>query len=163
MASIATMFSASQLSEQQKQALTGWAAGGASIADLQRRLKEEFGLGVTYMEARLMVLDLGIEIQTPPEQQKPKATEPAGEEDDDDDDPPAAAAGRVHVSVDQLALPGALVSGKVRFSDGQSAVWMVDQFGRPALDPDTAGYRPPPEDNADFQRQLSTVLRRQGF
>ncbi len=163
MASIATMFSASQLSEQQKQALAGWAAEGASIADLQRRLKEEFDLGVTYMEARLMVLDLGIQIQQAPEQEKPKAPEPAGEDDDEDDDAPAAAAGRVHVSVDQLALPGALVSGKVRFSDGQSAVWMVDQFGRPALDPDTAGYRPPPEDIAEFQRQLSTVLRRQGF
>ena len=155
--SIDPVISARQLTDEQKQALADWAAAGASIAELQQQLKQQFGLGCTYMEARLLVLDLGIEILEPPhEEANPAPAEGVPS-------PPPAAAAAVSVTIDELALPGALVSGKVRFSDGQSGVWMLDQFGRPTLDPDTAGYRPTQEDIAEFQRQLTTLLQRQGF
>ena len=67
------MFSASKLSEDQKSALHRWAADGASIADLQKRLKDEFDIGITYMDARFLVLDLGIELlEAPKEEKKPE-------------------------------------------------------------------------------------------
>ncbi|MEI7954750.1 MAG: hypothetical protein WCJ66_06235, partial [Verrucomicrobiota bacterium] len=44
------MFSASQLTTEQKASLVEWAGEGATMSDLQRRLKEEFQLGITYME-----------------------------------------------------------------------------------------------------------------
>jgi len=147
------MFSASKLSEEQKSALHRWAADGASIADLQKRLKDEFDIGITYMDARFMVLDLGIELkEAPPEEKKPEeeAAKPVP-------------TGTVEVTMDGLALPGALISGKVTFSDGETAVWMLDHHGRPGLDPDRAGYRPTQEDVIDFQKQLSEMVRRKGY
>ncbi len=148
------MFSASKLTEDQKAALHRWAGEGASIADLQRRLKEEFGIGITYMDARFLVLDLGVELQEAPKEEKKP------EEDALSKPLPT---GAVSVTVDNLALPGALVSGKVTFSDGETGIWMLDQYGRPGLDPDTPGYRPQQEDIIEFQKQLSELVRKQGY
>ena len=71
--------------------------------------------------------------------------------------------GVVTVTMDSLALPGALVSGKVSFSDGETAIWMLDQYGRPGLDADTPGYRPSPEDIVEFQKQLAELVRKTGY
>ncbi|TAE75230.1 MAG: hypothetical protein EAZ84_09725 [Verrucomicrobia bacterium] len=149
------MFSASKLSDDQKSALHAWAAEGASIADLQKRLKDQFGIAITYMDARFMVLDLGIELQDAPKESAAVIPEVV----------PAkpVPTGVVEVTMDSLALPGALISGKVSFSDGETAIWMLDQYGRPGLDPDTVGYRPSPEDIADFQKQLSELVRAKGI
>lgn len=148
------MFSASKLSDEQKSALHAWAAEGASIADLQKRLKEEFNLSITYMDARFLVLDLGIELKdSPKEEAKPDDAAPAK----------PVPTGVVTVTMDSLALPGALVSGKVTFSDGETAIWMLDQYGRPGLDADTPGYRPSQEDIVEFQKQLSELVRKSGY
>ena len=146
------MFSASQLTTEQKAALVQWASEGATMSDLQRRLKEEFGIGITYMDTRMLVLDLGLVLLEAP---KPVEIKPV----------PAAPVptGAVSVTMDHLALPGALVSGKVTFSDGETGVWMLDQSGRPGLDPDTAGYRPTQEDIMAFQQQLRTLIQRSGL
>lgn len=119
------------------------------MSDLQRRLKEEFGIGITYMDTRMLVLDLGLELVEPPKPAAIKA-EPA---------PAPVPTGAVSVTMDHLALPGAMVSGRVTFSDGETGVWMVDQSGRPGLDPDTAGYRPTQEDIIAFQNQLRALLQ----
>ncbi|MCW1921396.1 hypothetical protein OKA05_02460 [Luteolibacter arcticus] len=145
------MFSASKLSEDQKSALHQWAAEGASIADLQKRLKDDFDIGITYMDARFLVLDLGIELLEAPKDEKPEEA------------PKPVPTGTVEVTMDGLALPGALVSGKVTFSDGESAIWMLDHHGRPGLDPDRAGYRPSQEDVINFQKQLSDLVRNKGY
>jgi hypothetical protein len=145
------MFSAKQLSTEQVASLHQWAAEGASMYDLQRRLKEEFGISLTYMDTRFMVLDLGINL-----------VEAAVEEPKLEEKPVPTPTGKVSVTMDTLALPGALVSGKVEFSDGETAVWMLDQSGRPGLDPDTAGYRPSQPDIVEFQKQLRTLLESSG-
>ncbi len=67
------------------------------------------------------------------------------------------------MNVDQLARPGAVVSGKVTFSDGIQAEWFFDQTGRLGLVPQQAGYRPPAADLQQFQRALETELSRMGF
>ena len=167
------MFSASKLSDDQKDALKAWAAEGDSIADLQKRLKEEFDIGITYMDARFLVLDLNIEIKQ--EQPEPEKTEdpepgPAGEPVDAEAEvvggeptPEAPAGTNVSVSLDSITRPGALVSGKVTFTDGETAEWMLDQYGRPGLDPATEGYRPTEADVQAFQVKLSSLLREQGY
>lgn len=124
------------------------------MPDLQRRLKEEYGIGITYMDTRMLVLDLGITLL---EVEKPVA-KPA-----DTVVPPPVPTGTVTVTMDHIALPGAMVSGKVTFSDGETGVWMLDQHGRPALDPDTAGYRPGKEDIMEFQTQLRELIRKSGL
>jgi len=71
--------------------------------------------------------------------------------------------GGVSVSVDQLARPGAVVSGKVTFSDGNNADWYFDQTGRLGLVPQQPGYRPPPADLQQFQAALDGELSKMGF
>jgi hypothetical protein len=122
------------------------------MSDLQRRLKEEYGIGITYMDTRMLVLDLGITLLEAP---KPVEAPPPAT--------PAVPTGEVSVTMDHLALPGTLVSGKVTFSDGETGVWMLDQTGRPGLDPDTPGYRPTQEDIIEFQHQLRTLIQKSGL
>lgn len=123
------------------------------MSDLQRHIKEEFGHSLTYMDTRFLILDLGIELI---EEAKPVVKE-------EELKPAPVPTGEVSVTMDTLTLPGALVSGKVTFSDGETAVWMLDQTGRPGLDPDTPGYRPSQEDIIDFQQQLRSLLQKGGF
>lgn len=147
------MFSASKLTPDQVAALKQRAAEGASMPDLQQLLKEEFGISITYMDTRFLVLDLGIELIEAPKEEPKK----------DEEKPVPVPTGTVEVTMDSLALPGALVSGKVTFSDGESAIWMLDQTGRPGLDPDTPGYRPSQQDIMEFQTQLRSLLQRSGY
>ena len=119
--------------------------------DLQRRVKEEFDISLTSMDTRFLVLDLGINL-----------VEVAVEEPKIEEKPKPTPTGMVSVTMDTLALPGALVSGKVEFSDGETAIWMLDQSGRPGLDPDTAGYRPSQPDVMEFQKQLRALLESSG-
>lgn len=122
------------------------------MSDIQRQLKEEFGHTLTYMDTRFLVLDLGIELLEEPKVEEKKEEKPA-----------PVPTGMVTVTMDTLTLPGSLVSGKVTFKDGETAVWMIDQSGRPGLDPDTIGYRPSQEDLLTFQMQLQALMRKNGM
>jgi len=168
------------LDEAQKQKVVAWIAEGLKLSDLQRRLSSELGVSMTYMEVRLLVDDLKL---TPHAPEPPKVAElgnpkgpaaPAGRgsaipEEDESSQPDEAMEGtapagrRISVSVDQLARPGALVSGKVTFSDGKSAQWYLDQSGRLGLIPQEAGYKPAASDVQAFQLELQDELARLGF
>lgn len=162
------MFQSKDLDEQQVASLRQWTEEGDQLADLQRKLKDEYSLNVTYMDMRFVVLDLGLEIQSI-EEPEPEA-EPEEQVGDDEAAMAAMAAGEapmagglggpgaVAVTLDQIATPGAMVSGRVTFSDGEKGRWMIDQMGRPSLDPDTAGYQPTREDLMSFQTELRSVL-----
>ncbi len=146
------MFSASQLTPEQIASLHQQAAAGVSMSDLQRHLKDEFGFSLTYMDTRFLILDLGIQLIEEPKVEAKAEVKPA-----------PIPTGKVTATMDTLTLPGALVSGKVTFSDGETAIWMLDQAGRPGLDPDTAGYRPTQEDIAEFQIQLRALIQKSGL
>jgi hypothetical protein len=85
--------------------------------------------------------------------------------EEDVDDLPAAGAGNVKVEVDKVTLlPGALASGTVAFSDGVTAKWVVDQYGRPGFtEVSKPGYRPSPADGQAFMQELSLALQKRGF
>ncbi len=100
--------------------------------------------------------------------------EPAEPEITDDDLPPEEDAldalppeggSSVSVSVDKVTLiPGALASGSVTFSDGVTAKWIVDQYGRPGFtEVSQPGYRPTPADGQAFMQELSLSLQKRGF
>jgi hypothetical protein len=84
-------------------------------------------------------------------------------EDEFDDSP--APGSQVSVTVDEVTLiPGALASGNVTFSDGVTAKWLVDQYGRPGFsEVSTPGYRPSPGDAQAFMQELSRALQKRGF
>lgn len=165
------------LSSDQKSLIARWAAEGATLNTIQARLKEECGISLTYLEARMLMVDLGIKLADKPKEPEPApppAAAPATDESagaealgDAFDDEPAAdsavsvsggAAGKVTVTVDELAAPGTMVSGKVTFSDGKTASWYLDQMGRLGLRAAEPGYQPPPADIPAFQEQLHRLL-----
>jgi hypothetical protein len=153
------------LSEEQRQHVTTWIAGGARLAEVQSRLNQEFGIKLTYMETRFLVDDLKLTPKDPepPKTEKPAAPEPkkAGEEKKSPAEPPAP--GGVSLNVDQIARPGALASGKVTFSDGQKAEWYLDQMGRLGVIPGQQGYKPSAADVQEFQVALQDQLQRMGL
>lgn len=155
------MFQSKDLSEEQIEKLRQWTAEGEQLADLQRKMKEEFSLNVTYMDMRFVVLDLGLEIQS---EEEPEPEEPAEQADDSAVAPEAlgGGAGEVSITVDNIAVPGAMVSGGVNFSDGERGRWMIDEMGRPSLDPDTVGYQPTRDDLVAFQNELRKALSEEG-
>ena len=61
--------------------------------------------------------------------------------------------------MDTITKPHALASGKVTFSDGETADWMLDQTGRLGLNPSQPGYRPSEADIMSFQRELQRVAQ----
>jgi len=169
------------LNDTQRQQVAAWLAGGAKLSDVQNRLAAEFGLHLTYMEVRLLVDDLKLmpkDPESPPgPAQQPSAPvgntrgvgpqEELAEEFPTEEGPEVPGAppetARVKVSVDQLARPGALVSGQVTFSDGQQAAWYLDQLGRLGVIPKQQGYKPSSRDIQEFQLALHDELARQGF
>lgn len=48
-----------QFTQEQKAEIAAWVEDGASLAEVQRRIRGEFGVQLTYMEVRLLVLDIG--------------------------------------------------------------------------------------------------------
>ena len=154
-----------QLTDDQKREVAAWISNGAKLSEVQQRLGEEFGIRLTYMEARFLIDDLKL---VPQEKVQPVETKPTPPEAAVATNPteaaiPAAKAGGVCVDVDSIMRPGALVSGRVTFSDGVSADWSLDQQGRFSMMPSQEGYRPTQADLAEFRKALEKELARQGL
>ncbi len=161
-----------KLDEPRRLAVATWIAEGAKLAEIQNRLAAEFGLKLTYMEARFLVDDLKL---TPKDPEPPKvaapapaAAQPLKTQPVPADEIPAAEevlppASKVAVTVDQITRPGALISGKVTFSDGQLADWYLDQTGRLGVVPNVAGYKPAAADVQDFQLALQREVANLGY
>lgn len=160
------------LNEAQQQTVTSWVADGLKISEVQKRLAAELGVRLTYMEVRLLVDDLKLKLKDPevPKPAAPVAAPTAAPNQPVESPvatstplPPGAAAGNVSLSVDQLARPGALVSGKVTFSDGMNADWYLDQSGRLGVVPQQQGYKPSAADVQQFQLALEREMTKMGL
>jgi hypothetical protein len=164
-----------ELTNDQRKAVQQWVAEGASLFDVQKRLKTDFDISMTYMEARFLVLDLGVKVKDKPEPRKPAPPAPPVADDEADLDAVEAAGGvgplaskaagasSVSVTLDRVVQAGAVVSGQVTFSDGTHAKWLLDQQGRLGIDGAVPGYRPSQQDIAEFQNQLRSLLQARGY
>jgi len=150
------------LDDAQKKKVSEWIAQGLKLSEIQSRLASELSAKLTYMEVRFLVDDLKL---TPKDPEPPKVVEPPITPVAPTPPPatPILGGSAVSVSVDKLAKLGAVVSGSVTFSDGNSAVWHIDQTGRLGLVPQTEGYRPPAADVQQFQTLLEAELSKLGF
>lgn len=200
------------LTPEQKAAVSDWIAAGDNLSSVQKKLREQFSVSMTYMDVRFLVDDLNLNLKDPaPKADANDVTKPvppsgsrapgsasarrqpaapaAGETGDDfppaenaalpgddadadaeafGDDAdalPADEAGNVTVDVDKVTLnPGAIASGSVTFSDGVTAKWIVDTYGRPGFtEVSQPGYRPKPEDAQAFMQELSLQLQKRGY
>ena len=157
-----------ELSDTQKSAVTQWIQEGSSLADVQRSLREDFEISITYMDVRFLVDDLDIAVAEeepePPELSEVETVEDATAEPAEAELVDEGGNGAVTVDVDAIMRPGSLVSGTVVFSDGVSLGWQLSAAGQLGLIPgDDPEYRPNPEDVRSFQSQLEEVLRKKGF
>lgn len=165
------------LDDAQKQTVRQWIDDGMKVAEIQDKLVEAFDIKMTYMEVRFLVDDLGVIPKDPEPEQKTEdepaaedtALSPSPQQDQQQDmgelmdEGAPTPGGKVSISIDQIARPGMLVSGKVTFSDSQSASWYLDQMGQLGLAPEVEGYKPSQQDLMEFQMALQSELSRKGF
>ena len=154
-----------KLDEAQRLTVAKWIADGAKLSEIQNRLAAEFGVKLTYMEARFLVDDLKL---TPKDPEPPKVVAPPAAAATaapltTQPIPPAPVGGNVTVTVDQITKPGTMISGKVAFSDGQLAEWYLDQTGRLGVVPKQVGYKPTAEDVKEFQLALQQEIAKLGY
>jgi len=158
------------LEDSQKKQIAAWIADGLKLSEIQKRIETEFGLRLTYMEARFLLDDLALAPKDPEPAQpavKDEAPLDAGvaEEGMPSAEPsePGLGFGGVTVTVDQLVRSGALLSGQVTFSDSKKAAWYLDQYGRLGLVPEEKGSKPSENDLKNFQAQLQALLERNAY
>ena len=143
------------MTAEQLEMVRQWASLGVDLNGIQKNLAAECGVHMTYMDVRFLLLDHGIEIATaavPVEEKKP---EPAPEPESA---PQPAADGKLVVTLDELTLPGTLISGKVTFASGTRGGWQIDQLGRFAWN--ALEGQPTPEELQAFQLELQMILSR---
>ncbi len=173
-----------ELTEEQKAAVAQWFADGMSLDEIQKRIRSEFDIHMTYLDLRLLVAELPQPKEEAGEADKADGTDETGETDGtngtdgteekdgaDGEMPQEGDGGEESqgvsaptVTIDALMLPGTIASGDVTFSDGQKGKWFLDQMGRLGLGGDLPqGYRPSPTDAALFQQQLMQLLQSKGL
>ena len=151
-------------SDSQKRDIALWVNEGLGLSEIQKRINEDFGIVMTYMDVRFLVDDLNLDL-VDLEEEEPEEEEDSesGVSDVSESDDPLANDGGVSVELDPVTPPGAMASGSVTFSDGQHKKWTLDQFGRLGLSGGEEGYKPSDDDVIEFQKQLDAALRGKGF
>ena len=170
------------ITELQKSTIAERVKKGETIAIIQRRLREEMELSLTYMDVRFLVDDLNL-VYSEPDEVSQIEEENAGnvepveacqiEKENAANVEPVEAIDAIEVpelvcsvqeNVDPVTPPGSLVCGTVNFSDGKQMSWQLSAAGQLALVPgDDPEYRPNPEDMQEFQTQLQQVLQKHGY
>ena len=90
------------------------------------------------------------------------ADEEAPEDEDDlaEDDTEEAADGETTVTVDDVPMRGAVMSGSVKFASGASGKWMMNRMGQLGLAGlDEGSSQPTQDDLMLFQQELQTTLQ----
>ncbi|MBI3876236.1 MAG: hypothetical protein HY300_09835 [Verrucomicrobia bacterium] len=170
------------LNDSQKAQVAGWIEAGLKLADIQKKLADDLNLHLTYMEVRFLVDDLKLVPKDPPPPPEPKeipapapkqaapvpaagkapTPQPAPQPAQPDAGAPAAPS-KLALTVDKVTRPGAMVSGNVTFSDGMTALWYLDQYGRMGVVPKQQGYKPSAADVEQFQLTLESELAKLGY
>ncbi len=64
-----------QLTKEQEAAVRAWAAEGASLSDIQSRLADEFGIRISYLDTRFLLIDLKVDLAEKPEKKSAPAAD----------------------------------------------------------------------------------------
>lgn len=155
-----------KLETEQIELISSWLDSGLTLGEVQRKLDQELGIKVSFMETRFLISDLGLEVKSAVTEESKDKDGETSELDSDDGvlelEPDVNGSGQVTVTIDEVTPANALIGGSVTFSDGVSAKWMLDQMGQLGLDPSTPGYHPSEADLDQFQRELRRVFEQRG-
>lgn len=97
------MINPDQLSPEQVRSIRDWAEEGLDLNAIQKRLHEDLGIKLTFMDTRFLLQDLDIQIRQP--EPEPQAEQPA--ELSGAAAPPASLLGKTQVTVDEITPPHA--------------------------------------------------------
>lgn len=150
-----------KVSNEQLEMVRRWASYGVDLNGIQKNLAAECGVHLTYMEVRFLLLDHNIEIARPQEKPAPEpAAAPAPAPAPTPAPTPAAptAAVKPTVTLDDLQLPGTLLSGKCSFPSGTQGSWQIDQMGRFGWS--QLSGTPTPVELQAFELELRSILSR---
>ena len=156
---------------------------GMSLSDVQHALSEELGIRMTYLDLRMLAATLPVEwekqdkkvAKPAPVEETPQAEEAdeaegdeaeeeaeteeeeaETEEGEDDDELPDTV-----LTLDETPMPGAALSGTVRFMSGISCGWFMDRMGRLGFNlPDDAKEQPTDDDVQAFQVELQKMMQK---
>lgn len=125
----------SKINTEQLEMVRLWASQGIDLNGIQKNLVAECGVHLTYMEVRFLLLDYGIEIARQQEAPKPA---PAPQPQAEQPAAPAPAADpmtgsapvKPTMSLDDIQIPGTILSGKCEFPSGTKVAWQIDQMGQ---------------------------------
>ncbi len=145
-----------KLSPNQLDLVRQWAAQGVDLNGIQKKLVADCGVHMTYMDVRFLLLDHGIEIAAAPETPAPAASAQAAPSPEVS--PAPEAAGKLQVELDELQIPGTLLSGKAVFPSGIHGAWQIDQMGRFGWS--SLSTTPSPEEMRLFETELRQLLSR---
>ena len=157
---------------------------GMSLSDVQHALSEELGIRMTYLDLRMLAATLPVEwekqdkkvAKPAPVEETPKvdaeedeAVEAELEEDEPEEDEAAADEGDEEgeelpdtvLTLDDTPMPGAALSGTVRFMSGISCGWFMDRMGRLGFNlPEDAKEQPTDDDVQAFQVELQKMMQK---
>lgn len=139
-----------RISDEQDTLIRQWAQEGISLNGIQKNLNE-LGCSIQFMDLRFYLLDHGIEIAQPKVAEEEKAPEAESSS-------PAAEASTksVQVSIDELQIPGTMISGKALFPSGARGAWQFDHRGQFSWS-DMSGA-PSQDELRSFQVELNKLL-----
>lgn len=151
-----------KVSNEQLEMVRRWASYGVDLNGIQKNLAAECGVHLTYMEVRFLLLDHGIEIARPQEKPTPEPAPAAPAPAPAPEPAPASAAPtaavKPTVTLDDLQLPGTLISGKCSFPSGTQGSWQIDQMGRFGWS--QLSGTPTPVELQAFELELRAILSR---
>jgi len=173
-----------QISNQQRdQFIMDSLNQGMSLSDVQKALDSDFGLKMTYLELRMLALQLQVDWHKQDKKKPEPAASPqdasaagdissapedaadgADEFAEEEAEMPAADRqgpdlSRTKVTVSKLVRPGTSLSGEVEFDSGAKGEWYVDQMGRLGLELAEGSSQPNQNDIMLFQLALRKQLQ----
>lgn len=125
---------------------------GVSLSDVQKEISAKFDIRLTFLELRLLAVELESVDWTKQDPVQPEA--PA--EDETAAGTQGDADGNTVVELSKVMRPGAMACGTVKFASGAKAEWILDNYGQLGLDNVQGEYTE--EDVKAFQLELRKVL-----
>lgn len=153
------------VSDEQLSMVRLWASQGIDLNGIQKKLAAECGVHLTFMEVRFLLLDHGIEIAQPqaekaPEQPaQPAQATPEAQQTETPTAPAAMGTPtpvKPKMMLDDIQIPGTILSGKCEFPSGTKVSWQIDQMGQLACE-QLSGTMTPDEQQA-FVFELRQIL-----
>lgn len=130
---------------------------GESLSDIQKEVNAKFNVRYTYMDIRILASSLDVDWKARNPQPAAPAEEEKTEEAATEATAPQAGDGATVVEISKIARPGVALSGTVKFANGSTGDWYLDQTGRLGLD-NLVGEKPGQDDIVAFQQELQRQL-----